>query len=49
MKLSARESACNSGGGDEAEAFGKPYAKAIAYFKVILTKKMAPIDKLLCL
>ena len=29
--------------------FGKPYSKTIAYLKLILTKKMAPIDKLFSL
>ena len=24
----------------------KPYSRTIAYFKLILTKKMAPVDKL---
>ena len=27
----------------------KPYAKTIAHFKLILTKKMAPVDKLFSL
>ena len=27
----------------------KPYSKTISYFKLILTKKMAPVDKLFSL
>jgi len=46
---SARGSVCKAEGNDEAQAFGKPYEKTIEYFKLTLTKKMAPIDKLLCL
>ena len=33
----------------ESGQFGRPYARTIAYFKLILTKKMAPIDKLFSL
>jgi len=31
------------------DKYGKPYIKTIAFFKLILTKKMAPIDKLFSL
>ena len=38
-----------AGTGIESNKFGRPYEKTIAYFKLILTKKMAPIDKLFSL
>ena len=34
---------------EDASNLIKPYAKTIAHFKLILTKKMAPVDKLFSL
>ena len=46
---SMRGSICDNEQNEVVDEFGQPYSRAIAYFKLILTKKMAPLDKLLSL